>query len=157
MLMTLAPNLQLNMYVDVDFAGLWHKEFSQLRECALSRTGYLITYCDCPIHWTGKHTLGWQATNRNHLKHHQSQMHCSIHGRLCTVTTVTIRSRNSLITTSPCIAHSKINTKTLATANIYEDNALCIISAYSNGTKVRMKHIWLKWHHFCDQIHQGHI
>jgi hypothetical protein len=45
----------LNMYVDADFAGLWHKDFAELRDCSLlSRTGYVITYCGCPIHWASK-------------------------------------------------------------------------------------------------------
>jgi len=32
----------LDMYVDADFAGAWHKEFSHLRDCVLSRTGFVI-------------------------------------------------------------------------------------------------------------------
>jgi hypothetical protein len=38
------------MYVDGDFAHLWHQQHSHLCACLLSRTGYLITYCNCPIH-----------------------------------------------------------------------------------------------------------
>jgi len=37
-------NFKLDMFVDADFAGMWHREYSELRECALSRTGYIITY-----------------------------------------------------------------------------------------------------------------
>jgi hypothetical protein len=44
----------LDMYVDADFAGLWHRDYAELRECALSRTGYVITYCGCPVHWASK-------------------------------------------------------------------------------------------------------
>jgi hypothetical protein len=40
--------------VDADFAGRWHKEFSQLRENVLSRTGYVVTFCGCPISWASK-------------------------------------------------------------------------------------------------------
>ncbi len=39
-------NFKLDMYV----AGMWHCDYSELCECALSRTGYIITYCGCPIH-----------------------------------------------------------------------------------------------------------
>lgn len=45
---------RLDMYVDADFAGLWHQQHSTMRECVLSRTGYIITYCNCPIHWVSK-------------------------------------------------------------------------------------------------------
>ena len=37
-------DFKLDMFVDADFAGIWHREYSELRECALSRTGYIITY-----------------------------------------------------------------------------------------------------------------
>jgi len=47
-------NFKLDMFVDADFAGMWHREYSELRDCALSRTGYIITYCGCPIHWASK-------------------------------------------------------------------------------------------------------
>ncbi len=42
------------MYVDADFKGTWHHDYAELRDCALSRTGYIITYCGCPIHWASK-------------------------------------------------------------------------------------------------------
>jgi len=35
-------------------AGMWHREYSELHECALSRTGYIITYCGSPIYWASK-------------------------------------------------------------------------------------------------------
>jgi hypothetical protein len=44
----------LIMYADADFAGMWHQEHSALRENVLSCTGYVITYCGCPIHWVSK-------------------------------------------------------------------------------------------------------
>ena len=46
---------QLNAYVDSDFAGmLWSHATSQLCESAISCTGYVITFCGCPIHWVSK-------------------------------------------------------------------------------------------------------
>ncbi len=44
----------LDMYVDADFAGLRHRDFAELCECALSHTGYIITCCGCLIHWASK-------------------------------------------------------------------------------------------------------
>jgi len=44
----------LDMFVDADFSGTWHKEFSHLRDCVLSRTGYVIIYNGCPIQWGSK-------------------------------------------------------------------------------------------------------
>jgi hypothetical protein len=48
-------------------------------------------------------------------------------------------------------------TNTLAATMIFEDNASCIVLANSEGHKPRTKHIAIKWHHFRDQIRQGHI
>jgi hypothetical protein len=44
----------LDMFVDADFSGTWHKEFSHLRDCVLSRTGCVIIYNGCPIQWGSK-------------------------------------------------------------------------------------------------------
>ena len=44
----------LNAYVDSNFCGLWSTQTSHLQESVLSRTGYIITYCGCPIHWVSK-------------------------------------------------------------------------------------------------------
>ena len=45
---------RLNAYVDSDFAGQWSRETCQLRDSAVSWTGYVIIYCGCPIHWVSK-------------------------------------------------------------------------------------------------------
>jgi hypothetical protein len=55
----------------------------------------------------------------------------------------------------PVFSHTKTNH--LHTSKIIEDNAACIILAYSDGTKPCTKHLSLKWHHFKDHVHQGNI
>ncbi len=52
---------------------------------------------------------------------------------------------------------SKTMTNTLAATQVFEDNASCIVLAYSEGTKPRTKHISLKWHHFRYQLKNGSI
>ena len=47
-------DFRLDIYEDADFARIWHQEHSALRDSVLSRTGYMITYCGCPIHWASK-------------------------------------------------------------------------------------------------------
>jgi hypothetical protein len=44
----------MDMYVDANFAVMWHQQHSALRENVLSRTGSIITFCGCPIHWVSK-------------------------------------------------------------------------------------------------------
>lgn len=49
-----STSLTLDMFVDADFAGMWHKEYAALRTNVLSRTGFVITFCGCPITWCSK-------------------------------------------------------------------------------------------------------
>ena len=45
---------QLDCYADADFAGLWNYEDSEDPVCVKSRSGYVMTLADCPIHWVSK-------------------------------------------------------------------------------------------------------
>jgi hypothetical protein len=48
-------SLTLDMFVDVNFAEMWHKEYANLCDNVLSRTGFfIITFCGCPITWGSK-------------------------------------------------------------------------------------------------------
>ena len=47
-------NLNLDLYCDADFAGLWSYEDDQDPVCVKSRTGYVVTLGDCPILWSSK-------------------------------------------------------------------------------------------------------
>ncbi len=42
------------MYVDANFTGMWHQEHSTLWDNVPSCTGYVFTFCECPIHWVRK-------------------------------------------------------------------------------------------------------
>ena len=43
--------LELDLYVDADFAGLHHREPDHLPDSVRSRTGYIIFLSDCPLVW----------------------------------------------------------------------------------------------------------
>jgi hypothetical protein len=42
------------MYVNTNFAGVGHRDYVETCNCALSHTGYIITYCSHPSHWASK-------------------------------------------------------------------------------------------------------
>jgi hypothetical protein len=46
--------MELDCYVDADFAGLWNHEDDQDPVCVKSRTGYVITLGGCPVLWVSK-------------------------------------------------------------------------------------------------------
>jgi hypothetical protein len=52
---------------------------------------------------------------------------------------------------------STTHTSTLEASTVIEDNASCVVLAHSEGTKVRSKHISLKWHRFKDHVKSGDI
>jgi hypothetical protein len=65
--------------------------------------------------------------------------------------------KHSLISTPLEHPFSITHTSTLEASTIYEDNVSCIVLAHSEGTKVRTKHISLKWHRFKDHIRAGDL
>jgi hypothetical protein len=46
--------LDINCYVDADFAGLWGYEDKQDQSCVKSCTGYVIFIADCPVLWVSR-------------------------------------------------------------------------------------------------------
>jgi hypothetical protein len=46
-----STKLSLDMYVDSDFAGMWHCKHTHLRDNVLSRTGYIVFFGGCPVTW----------------------------------------------------------------------------------------------------------
>jgi hypothetical protein len=145
----------LDIFVDADFAGLWHKEHSSLCDNVLSWTGFVITFCGCPIHWASK------LQSKIALSTTESEY---IALSMATRELLPLRRLLEEITTSGPIkipipeAFSTTHTHlTFTVSKIYEDNAACIVLAYSDTSKPRTKHIAIKWHHFKDQLKAGHI
>ena len=47
-------DLNIDCYVDADFAGLWPHEDKHDPTCVKSRTGFAICISDCPVVWISK-------------------------------------------------------------------------------------------------------
>ena len=47
-------NLNVDCFVDADFAGLWPYEDKQDPSCVKSRTGFTLCIANCPVIWTSK-------------------------------------------------------------------------------------------------------
>jgi hypothetical protein len=142
------------MYVDADFTGMWHQDHAELCDCALSCTGYIITYCGCPMHWASKlqTDIALSTTEKDYIA-----LSMAMRELLPLQHLVMEICLNGLIATPLQDQFSITHTSTLCATTIYEDNASCITLAYSDGTKVCTKHISFKWHHFKDQLQSGAI
>ena len=49
-----SKKLVLDCYADADFAVLWGHENTQDPICARSRTGFVVTFSNCPLLWVSK-------------------------------------------------------------------------------------------------------
>jgi hypothetical protein len=146
-------NHQLNAYVDADFAGRWHKEYAHLRDSVLSRTGFILQYCGCPIVWSSKlqTEIALSTTEAEYLALSS-----------CMREIIPMRTLIEEIARYGCINDLAVNgtkafTRDLQTTKVFEDNQSCLINANSDHTKARTKHIAIKYHHFKDHIRRGTV
>jgi len=111
----------LDMYVDADFASTWHKEFSHLPDCVMSRSGYVILYSGCPIHWGSKlqTEVALSMTEAEYIALSTAARELIPIRHLLRELTL-----HSLL--KAVISHSP---GTLPPSTIYEDNASCIAIA----------------------------
>jgi hypothetical protein len=69
----LYPNNTKNLdcYVDADFAGLWNPDEAEDPTTLKSRTGYVITFCGCPVLWASKlqTEIAYQQQKPNKLRY----------------------------------------------------------------------------------------
>ena len=49
-----SKKLVVDCYADADFARLWGHEDPQDPICAISRTGFVVTFANCPLLWVSK-------------------------------------------------------------------------------------------------------
>jgi len=146
-------DFHLDIYVEADFAGLWHRDYAKLREGALSRTGYVITYCGCPIHWASKlqSEIALSTTESEYIALSMATR------ELLPLQRLVSEIHHSFIATPLESVFSITRTSNIKASQVFEDNSSCIILAYSDGTKPRTKHLSLKWHHFKDHLRNGSL
>ena len=136
----------LNAYVDSNFCGLWSTQTSHLRESALSRTGNIITYCGYPIHWVSK-LQSKIALSTTKAKYVVLSMY--MQGLIPMRTLLSKISpsfhiaglKNGLVNDGPVRAF------TCMFKSVVFDEQFC----------PHTKHIGIKWHHFHDQVTNGHV
>lgn len=143
-----------DMFVDTDFARMRHGEYYELCECALSRTGYIIIYCGCPIHWATK----LQSEIMLNTPESEYIAFSMARRELLPICWLVVRlHKHGLFSTPLNKPFSITHTSTFEASTMYEYNASRIVLAHSEGTKVCTKHISLKWHCFKDHIFAGDI
>jgi hypothetical protein len=137
------PNLQLDCYVDADFAGLWNYESDQEPVCVKSRTGYVMTLGGCPIQWTSKlqTEIALSTTEAEYIALSQSMRELLPLRRLLLEMATAMKL--------PGIENSIVK------STVFEDNNDAIATAKSVKMTPRTKHIGVKYHFFKSHITEG--
>ena len=134
----------LECYVDADFAGGWKDGDHTCPESVMSRTGFVIMYAGCPIHWCSKlqTEIALSTTESEYIA-------------LSTAMREVIPFLNLMQEVSKTFPLSK--EKPIFKCKVWEDNESCIKVAKSPKYTPRTKHIAIKYHHFRRFVYDGTI
>ncbi len=143
----LCPNasaLNLDCYVDADFAGLWTLPTSHDPSSVKSRTGYVLTFVPCPLFWLSKlqSEIALSTTEAEYIT--LSQATCDILPQrflLCEFASVT----------------KLIVGNTITHSTIFDDSKGCVELANAPRLRPRTCHIALKYHHFRHYVSKGDL
>ena len=148
----------LDAYCDSDFAGTWSTKTANQRTSSLSRTGFVITYGGCPVHWASKLQTEIALSTCEAEFIALSQCARSLIPMRTIMNELTKHFRVPLLSSPLCEGTSRTLTR-LHRSVIHEDNAGCLELAMDTTHKYRprTKHIRIKYWHFRNQIASGHI
>jgi hypothetical protein len=137
-----SSDLQLDCYVDADFAGLWNYERDQDPVCVKSRTGYVMTLGGCPILWNSKlqTEIALSTTESEYVGLSQAMRALIPLRRLL----LEIGTEMQL----PGIKGAVIK------STVFEDNNGAIATATAVKMTPRIKHIAVKYHFFKSHINE---
>ena len=136
--------LGLECYVDADFAGGWQHADAESAESVMSRTGYILMYANCPIHWVSKlqTEIALSTAEAEYIALSQA---------LREVIPM-MEMMKELKTAFPMeITIPNFN------CTVHEDNQSCISMATKQKFSPRTKHIALKYHHFRSFVNANKI
>jgi hypothetical protein len=132
--------MELDLYVDADFAGLWNYEPDQDPVCVKSRTGYVITLGGCPVIWVSKlqTEIALSTLEAEYIALSTAMRDLLPMRRVLTE----IGTQLKLDFMKPAMIHS----------TIFEDNNGALGLAKAPKLTPRTKHIAVKYHWFKDMI-----
>jgi hypothetical protein len=134
----------LECFVDADFAGGWNKSDADGKDGVLSRTGYVIMYCGCPIIWCSKlqTEIALSTVESEYMALSQAL-------REVIPMMVLLNEIKEVFPTT--VSTPKIHCK------VWEDNQGCLSLAKEGKFSPRTKHIAIKYHHFRSKVKDGSI
>jgi Reverse transcriptase (RNA-dependent DNA polymerase) len=157
LILTPTADNRLNAYVDSNFAGQWSHATCQLRHSAVSRTGYVILYCGCPIHWFSKlqSKIALSTTEAEYIA-----LSMCLRDLLPMRTLLTELSKgfDFGISADAVVGPQSFVDTHMHQSTIFEDNTGCLeLANKPDQYRPRTKHIGIKWHHFQDTVKNGSV
>ena len=132
-----SKKLVVECYADVDFAGLWGYENSHDPIYARSRTGFVVTFANCPLLWVSKlqteialSTLHYEYVSLPHS----------------VIVLLPLKSLIKQVIDNLGIESEKL--KFMSSSTIYEDNNGSIVLATSPSITPTSRKIAVKYHWF---------
>jgi hypothetical protein len=145
LIVTPTGNLDLDCFVDADFAGLYRRERDDNPTAVKSRTGFVITLGGCPLIWKSQlqteialSTMEAEYAALSFAMRRLIPIRCLL---------VEVIDRLKL--------KNKPNIKIKCT--VFEDNNGCLTLANNHKLTSRTKHYLIKWHFFWDWVKSGLI
>ncbi len=137
-------NKGVECYVDADFSGNWNAVDSEDPQNVLSRTGFIIYYGGCPIHWVSKlqTEIALSTTEAEYVALSQAMRDV-------------IPLMNLLEEFSKIVPIANVPPQ--IKCKVFEDNTSCITVAKAPSMTPRTKHIALKYHFFRAHVKSGLI
>jgi hypothetical protein len=145
--MTFKPSgrLDVESFVDADFAGLYRREPDESQNSVRSRSGYIIKLGNCPLVWKS------QLQTKIALSTLQAE-----YSALTQCMRTLLPLRTLLIDTSKAIKHPAEVVSTIK-CTAFEDNNGSLILANQQKITARTKHFLVEWHFFWDNVKNGEI
>lgn len=134
----------IECYVDASFAPGWRPEDPHEATNLLSRTGYVICYANCPVHWSSKMQteIALSTAEAEYIALSQAMREVIPFIRLIVEINVVFETNTD---------------KPIMYCKVHEDNEACISMVQSPKFTPRTKHIALKYHHFRSYVDKGLI
>ena len=155
--MYLEPTGELNVdcYVDADFAGLWKSEDSQDPLCVKSHSGHMITFMGCPLQWKSKLqtqiALSTMESEYIALSLAMREL-IAVRATLKEIFTHVFHSPDAKLTYSAIAKGFSI-----PPSKVYEDNEACLKFASMPKMSPRTKHIAVPYHFFRSKVKELEI
>jgi hypothetical protein len=137
--------LELECYVDADFAGLYNREPDTEPVSVRSRTGFLINVGNCPILWRSQLQT---EVSLSTLEAEYSALSQSLR--------VVLPLHRMIVEISTLLALPKIM-KASVSCRVFEDNNGALSLATKQRITSRTKYFLVKWHHFWSAVSSGEI